>query len=156
MIEFKLLAEVPDALPTIAEWLYNEWGYKSTPSSPLMIQQRLRAKMSLYEIPVHIVALDNNRPVGFIALRLHEIEKYTEREHWLGSLYVEESQRGNKLGSTLIHEVEKHAQAHQVKCLTLQTVRLDGGLYTKHGWSPVEQTTSHDGEVLIMEKILKP
>jgi predicted N-acetyltransferase YhbS len=104
---------------------------------------------------MHLLALEGEAVVGFVALKLHELDSYPDREHWLGSLYVPVTKRGCGIGGALIEEVILRSRAHGVTLLSLQTERLDGGIYRRYGWEDVERTYSRGDEVLIMERRIR-
>lgn len=147
-----LLANHPQHLPTAAQWLFEEWGDSKNELWIANATKKIGAKMSTDSLPAHLIAIQDDKPLGFIALKFHEMEEYPEREHWLGSLYVIPEARGRNIGSALIKEVIKYAELHNVPTISLQTTHLNGGLYAQHGWQPVEQITSHGEEVLVMER----
>lgn len=150
-MNFELLASFPEHTETVAEWLCNEWG-DSKPRSRDQLASALRARMSFGSLPMHLLALDGGKLVGFVALKLHEMDCYPEREHWLGSLYVPVAKRGYGIAGALIEEVVLRSRSHGVTLLSLQTERLDGGLYRRYGWEDVERTYSRGDEVLVMER----
>lgn len=101
---------------------------------------------------MHLLAIDGESVIGFVALKLHEMDSYPDREHWMGSLYVPVEKRGRGIGGALIKEVILRGRAHGVTLLSLQTERLDGGLYRRYGWEDVGRTYSRGDEVLVMER----
>jgi GNAT superfamily N-acetyltransferase len=105
---------------------------------------------------MHIVAIEGTVAVGFVVLKLHEMDSYPDREHWLGSLFVPASERGRGIGGALIEEVILRCKEHGVILLSLQTERLDGGLYRRYGWEDVERTDSRGDQVLLMEREIDP
>lgn len=148
------LANHPQHLPTVAKWLFDEWG---DPANEQWIENAIKSigkVMSNDSLPVHLLALENDVPVGFIALKFREMPEYPEREHWLGSLYVIHEARGRGIGSALIKEVLKYAEHYNIPKLSLQTEWLDGGVYKSFGWKPVEIVSppSHGLKVLVMER----
>jgi len=148
---FELLARCPEHAETVADWLCGEWG-DSTPQSRNQLANALRARMSEEFLPMHLLALDAGEVVGFVALKLHEMDSYPDREHWLGSLFVPGPERGRGIGGALIEEVILRSKVYGVTLLSLQTKRLDGGLYRRYGWEEVERTHSKGGRVLVMER----
>ncbi len=59
---------------------------------------------------------------------------------------------GPGIGSGLAAEIARLAPSCGVSTLHLQTERLDGGLYRRLGWRPLEPLRHHGLEVLVMEK----
>lgn len=151
-VHFELLAARPQDVRLVAAWLFSEWGDPAKGHSVEQLAEKLRSKISLAALPMHLLAIQQGTPVGFVALKLFEMGSYPEREHWLGSLFVPSAERGYGIGSALIEEVIRRAQNHRVSKLSLQTENLSGGLYLKHGWKPVEQIESDGDQVLVMER----
>ena len=154
-MQFALLAEFPDHVKTVSNWLFDEWGDPSQGHSPSRLSQRLHSRISMNSLPQHILALEDGEPVGFVVIKLFEMEEYPEREHWLGSLFVPLDKRGSGIGSALISEVIRRCDDHGISRLSLQTEELSGGIYRRHGWSDVEEITSRGDRVLVMERHLE-
>lgn len=151
-----LLANHPGCVGTVAAWLVREWGDPQDPTAVETLTAALRSRMSHDALPMHLLAIEDGQAAGFIALKLWEMDHDPDREHWLGSLFVPAERRGRGIGSALIEELLQRCPRHRVTRLSLQTERLDGGLYLRHGWTPVGNILSHGDEVLIMERRLPP
>lgn len=151
-----LLANHPRFVGTVAAWLVHEWGDPQDPAAVETLTAALRSRMSLDDLPMHLLAIEDGQAVGFIALKLWEMDHDPDREHWLGSLFVPPAHRGRGIALALIDELLKRCPRHRVTRLSLQTPRLDGGLYLRHGWTPVGQILSRGDQVLIMERHLSP
>ncbi|MCB1100064.1 MAG: GNAT family N-acetyltransferase [Verrucomicrobiae bacterium] len=147
-----LLANNMHALPIVTEWLFDEWGRDIPGNSLNSSIERLSSKVSTDSIPVHLVAISAKEPVGFGALKLREMDIYPDREHWLGSIYVHPDYRGQGIATSIIKRAISISESFGVSCLSLQTERLDGGLYTKLGWEPVEQVHYNRVDVSVMER----
>ena len=155
-MRFALLAELPQHIGTVAEWLFNEWGDSSQGQSSAKLASRLSERMSLSELPMHILALCEESPVGFAAIKLNEMDEYPDRRHWLGSLYVLHERRQQGIGSALVEEVIRRSEFYNIDCLSLQTEHVTGGLYGRFGWTEVEKITSEGDEILVMERLAEP
>ncbi|MCC5807863.1 MAG: GNAT family N-acetyltransferase [Opitutales bacterium] len=154
-LEFQLLAERPDAVLTVANWLHGEWGQEVEGSSPEKLAEGIVSRVSVDQFPMHVIAIQGNEIVGFGALKIRVMKIYEDREHWLGSLVVPGEHRGKGIGSALINEIVRRGRERGVSLLSLQTEELDGGLYSKLGWKPVEQVNYRGIEVLVMERLLR-
>ena len=77
---------------------------------------------------------------------------YPDKLHWLGGVFVAPQYRGKGIGSTLAEHIARKAPSYGVKILYLQTEQLDGGLYSRLGWTPFEQVDNHGLRVLVMER----
>jgi hypothetical protein len=68
-LSFVLLAELPEAVPTVAKWLFDEWGHERPGSSVDAITEDIRSKLDPSQLPVHVLALVNGAPVGVAVLK---------------------------------------------------------------------------------------
>lgn len=149
-MNFCLLAERPEFVPTVVEWLFDEWGNPGRGDTLEGAIDRMRNRMSIDHFPVHVIALEDNSVIAFAALKFPEMD-LDGREHWLGSVYVAPAARGRGVASALVEEMIRRARAHDIKLLTLQTEQLDGGLYAKLGWTAFDQVQGSRTQVLLME-----
>jgi GNAT superfamily N-acetyltransferase len=153
-MELKFLADVPEAIPQISQWYFDEWGHKIKDNSVEKISERIRGMLNRDRIPLHILAVENNKILGVSQLKIREMEIYPEKEHWLGGVYVDSSERHRGLASVLVSRCLELAKQFRVATLYLQTERLDGGLYAHLGWRPIEKVHYNGLHVLVMENKL--
>ena len=154
-LEIHFLADRPDALPLVAGWLYTEWGRRDPGNSPEATAERLAAELSRDRLPIVVVAAYNGVVVGTAALKLHELrDRFPELRYWLGGVYVSADARGHGIAGALVRHVEKLAIDRGITVLHLQTERLDGGLYARLGFQPIEQIKHRGIDVMVMVKPL--
>lgn len=144
-----------NAIPTVARWLFDEWGFRREGNCYETTCERLSAAASADNLPMYLLAVENEIVVGCAALKLREMQIYPEREHWLGNVYVPTEWRGRGVASRLVQAVVGACPRFNVSVLSLQTERADGGLYRKLGWQPVERVRSFGIEVTVMERDLR-
>lgn len=151
-MQFINLADRPEFVPLIAEWYFSEWG-KNRPERTLQTTlASIRDQMCRDRIPLHLIAMKKDDLLGVAQLRFHEMEIYPEKEHWLGGVYINPEFRGKGLATILVRKMIELAESFQVETLYLQTVKLDGGIYSKLGWIPEERVTYRGVDVLVMQK----
>lgn len=151
-MELKFLADLPEAVPVISKWYFEEWGHVITDNTLEKISERVQGMANRDKIPLHIVAVDGKTLLGVAQLKFREMDIYPEKEHWLGGVFVAPSARHRGLASLLVRKCLDLAKTFQVKTLYLQTEHLDGGLYAKLGWKPIEQVHYNGVHVLVMER----
>lgn len=153
-IKFLRLAECPDVAATVANWYFTEWGHYNPASTENDVLENLQIYLHNGDLPQALVAMDSSRPVAVAELKFHELSMFPQHEHWLGGVFVREDYRGMSLGSELVQRSVALAAFHQVTEIFLQTTSLDGGLYRRLGWEPVE-SFEHKGDLkLLMVKRL--
>jgi GNAT superfamily N-acetyltransferase len=149
-IELQFLADQQQYLPQLARWYFNEWGDLTQAHSIQVVEARLQEYLNADRIPLIIVASIAGELAGAVQLKFREMTIYPDKEHWLGGVYVGEKFRGHKVASTLVMRALALARQMEVNALYLQTLRLDGGLYRKLGWKPVEKVVYRGLEVQVM------
>lgn len=154
-MDLMLLVDLPDALPVVARWYYDEWGHKITNNSYERTCARIRGKLNRDKAPLHIVAVRDGAPLGVAQLKVREMDIYPDKGHWLGSLYVAPEVRGQGVAGKLVGTVMETARSFGIDRLYLQTERHDGGLYARLGWQALEQVRYRGLDVLIMERDLQ-
>ncbi|WP_093534457.1 GNAT family N-acetyltransferase [Stenotrophomonas rhizophila] len=152
---FLTLSHAPHLLPVVARWYFDTWGHRVPGWTLEDEQQRLEVFLHDNELPVLLMATDNEVPVAAAQLKFHERTERPERLHWLGGVYVCPSHRGHALASDLIAALMQKAQGYGVREVFLQTEHDDGGLYAQLGWEPLERQTHRTGvPVRIMRRVL--
>jgi len=141
-------------IPKIAKWYLDEWAYLMPQKSLKEVEVSLSIYLNIDQLPLMLIAIDDNKIVGTVQLKFREMSIYPNKEHWLGGVYVEESARGKDVAALMINELLVVAKNLGVELLHLQTLKLDGGLYKKLAWQAIEQVNYRNEEVLIMERRL--
>lgn len=150
-----LLANHPGFVGTVATWLVHEWGDPQDPTAVENLTAALRSRMSLDALPMHLLAIEDGQAVGFIALKLWEMDHDPDREHWLGSLFVPPAHRGRGIALALIDELLKRCPLHGVTRLTL-TDSAPGKSVVPHSWgnsppkTPALQPVRNGGGAVIL------
>ena len=152
-LAFVFLADIQDAIPTVAQWYYEEWGKVPGNSVTKMIE-RIKGKLNRDKPPFHILAVLEERVLGVAQFKLREMSIYPEKEFWLGSLYVAPEFRGCGVGSALAQRIATIAKDFGVEEIYLQTEALDGGLYQNLGWHIIEETEYNNVRVAVMVRQL--
>jgi len=148
-LEFAYLADHPDQVPTVIAWWQTVWADRMGETA--QAEQILRDSLSKGALPVHVLALLDGKPVGTAALKNQELaELYPTYKYWLGSVYVDEAYRGDKIASALTEHIAELAQQRHLPHLYLQTINLGGGLYAELGWQALEEFESHGERSLLM------
>ena len=153
-LKFEYLADRPDDIQQVITWWQSVWADRMGDDLEKATDQ-LRLSLSRDELPVHILAILNSEAVGIAALKLQELgELFPDKQYWLGSVFVDNAYRENKIASAMTLNIIEMAQAMGLPHLYLQTLNLSGGLYAKLGWKPVLQFNHKDEETLLMFKQL--
>jgi len=153
-MKLDLLGYNKKAIPIIAQWYFDEWGYLAQENSIEKALQNLQTYLNTDKIPLMVIAKNEQEILGTAQLKYREMSIYPEKEHWLGGVYVSKDHRGKRVAEKIILEVISIAKKLAVQKLFLQTENLSGGLYARMGWKPIEKVNYHRRNVLVMEKII--
>ncbi|MEH6405403.1 MAG: GNAT family N-acetyltransferase [Sneathiella sp.] len=154
-MQLKFLVDYQGAIPVVARWYYEEWGHEVAGNSYEKTCERIRGKLNRDKVPLHIIAVENNNPLGVAQLKTQEMDIYPDKKYWLGSVYVASEARGRGIASKLAGKIVETANSFGIETLYLQTEKLvDGGLYSRVGWMPIEQVHYHGLDVLVMKRDL--
>ncbi|MES2626465.1 MAG: GNAT family N-acetyltransferase [Pseudomonadota bacterium] len=150
----EFLANQPQHLPRLAQWYFAEWGELTQAASVQVVETRLQEYLNTDRIPLIMIAENAGELMGAVQLKYREMPIYPEKEHWLGGVFVAEQFRHRRVAETLIRKVLALARQMGVDELHLQTIRQDGGLYSRLGWQAVDRINYRGLDVLVMVKKL--
>lgn len=150
-MEFILLADDPLAYKEVASWYFEQW----LSNVPDMTVGRVESKLATYtnrdKAPLLMLAKLDGELIGAAELKIHEMDIYPDYEYWIGGVYVKSSERGKGIAARLVQEVIGQAKMFGIKKLYLQTEKLDGGIYSKVGFSLIEQVDYKGHYVSVMQ-----
>ncbi|SNT84366.1 MULTISPECIES: GNAT family N-acetyltransferase [unclassified Stenotrophomonas] len=148
-MEFRVLPADALERQQLARWYHAEWGRDAGLSLEQELQ-RLNPPQDAEGFPHLIAAFDDGQVVGAVQLKRREMQAFPQYEHWLGSVFVADSHRGRGLAGGLVEQAAAQAVRMGVTDLYLQTEALDGGLYARLGWKPLQEIDNRHYRVLVM------
>jgi predicted N-acetyltransferase YhbS len=95
------LFEHPEHLPTMAGWLFEEFGGDSGKTIEA-IEGLLRRSMDADHLPMSLLAFEDGQPVGIAVLMRNDAEPQPRREFWLVALLVLPEHRHRGYGIALV------------------------------------------------------
>jgi GNAT superfamily N-acetyltransferase len=144
------LAEHPDTIPTLAAWVYNQWGHWMSAGITLETLAREFEKRTIPGcIPETFVAVEENTPLGTASLVIHDLAERRDLSPWLAAVYVGPEFRNRGVGSALVQAVMDEAQTLGVERLYLFTPDKMS-FYGRLGWQALEQREHHGIDVTVM------
>lgn len=147
------LADYPQHVPVIAEWVFQHWGRMYRMPSHAWQIERLSERLNKDRLPLALVALAGDTPVGTASLKIREMTTHPHLEHWLGTVYVAENWRNRGIGAALVGHAESEARRLGIETLYLHTPDKES-FYTSRGWVTIERPVYYDMQVAVMQKIL--
>jgi len=149
------LGERPDTVPTLAAWLYEQWGYFHDHDSVERRIGELNQRLQTDRVPVAFVALAGDapgaEPIGTASLTVHDLETRPDLTPWLASVFVCAEHRGSGVGGALVNAVVAHARKLGVESLYLFTEDRTE-FYERLGWS-IDFADRYRGHPITVMKI---
>jgi GNAT superfamily N-acetyltransferase len=147
------LAEHPEVLPRLREWLEAEWPRWYGPGGPGDAEADLRAYSGRDDLPIGIVAFEGDALVGVMALKASSVAIHPALGPWASAGLVRPEARGRGVGAALLHALEDvarglgHARIYSGTSTSATLLERAGWRYREH--------VDVDGEaVAIYEKAL--
>ena len=132
MTKIAYLADHPEHIHTVAEWIYNQWTDKNKKTLDEVIGS-FKKRCVKNKIPLTLVALAEDECVGTVTLYKNDLETRKELEPWLGSLYVSPSYRKQGIGEELTKQAIEVSKQLGFDKLYLRTEEK-ADYYSKRGW----------------------
>ena len=152
-LEIVLLADRPGLIPTVAEWVFGEWGSDWPGKTLEDVLADTLAYARRGSLPLALVACDGAECLGTAALREHSEGFPRELTPWLVRVYVPASARGRGVGGALVRVAEAQARALGAPRLYLCTTDRQS-FYGRLGWSEDGDGTYHGQAVTLMSRAL--
>ena len=143
------LLDHPEFIPALVGWIRKEWPDSRDDDA---IEERLCGSHRRDTLPMALVAVSDNTPIGFVSLTLYEKGIEQGRPHWIDALYVDPLRRGQGLAQRLLQEAE--GKAATLGITELFALTEIPGLYHKCGWRSVEEIATPQGRDFIVSKSL--
>jgi len=142
------LADIPDAIQTLAKWYYDEWHAFDGRSIDLIANQ-LSENRNRDSMPITFVGHRNFELLGSVALELSDLPQFDHLSPWLASLYVHTPFRGQGVGRTLVRHLQCFALSHGIGPLYLWTPGSTQ-LYEHCGWIEFASATYASRPIKLM------
>jgi len=154
-IELKLLADCKEHITALATLHYNELARHWVPNASIEKAKLWLSKhLNHEELPLTLVALYDNKPIGMASLRINDGLEL-DYAPWLGSLVVDPAFRSLKVGEYLIDSIKN--KTHNFGYSKLYLLAFDKTLpkwYTKLGWVEIGKEPYLGHSVTVMEVLL--
>jgi GNAT superfamily N-acetyltransferase len=146
------LNDRPDAIPTVASWLWHEWGRRKGRTIEMVTVRLTERATSGFEET--FVCLSGDVPVATASLVNADLDSRPDLSPWLAGVFVDPPYRGQGHAAALVRRVEAAARAAGITTLWLHTEHA-AGLYAKLGWQPVGPEMDHQFAVTLMKRGLE-
>lgn len=104
------LYEKPEYAPILAHWSYSEWYLKRDIPFDVNLKAYQRRSQSR-KIPLSLVAIVGTVPVGMVSLKENDLWSRKDLNPWLASLFVLKEYRHIGVGTMLVRQLVREAEA---------------------------------------------
>lgn len=152
--QMMFLKDCPEAIPTIAQWVYDEWSSFDKSLTKDRLVKSLEGRLNDDRIPFTLVAYKEKRPVGVITLKEEKNPEFSDFPKdllWMGTLYVVPDERKNGLGQALLEWSSLMAMKLGYEWLYLYISNPEYvSWYTQRGAEVIQERTFRDHKIAIM------
>ncbi len=125
------LYEAPGHLPQVAAWIYEAFWFGQEGYAPDFFEERLSEARDPDIIPLSLLALEGDAPVGTVNLIENDDPKRPHLTPWLAALYVEPEFRGRGHGLNLTRRLLE--EAARLDCDTVYLTTHIPDFYRRFG-----------------------
>jgi predicted N-acetyltransferase YhbS len=131
------LFEMPESRATVAGWIYDAFWTDKHRHTPQSLESLLQQAISPDCIPISLLALSGDTPVGTVNLIENDDEHRPHLAPWLAALFVLPLWRNQGIGSVLVHTLQEHASRLGRRGMYLGTD--NPGFYARRGATVYER-----------------
>jgi len=155
MLTIEYLADYPQYIPTVAKWLYSEWGHHNPDKTVQDYEESVRRHLGRESIPLMLIALWDGLPAGTASIYVQDMSIHPDLSPWLAAVYVPVDHREKGIGSALVSAIEEIARSLRIARLYLWTPDKEH-FYSRLGWSVIERPVHLQQKVVLMTKAILP
>jgi GNAT superfamily N-acetyltransferase len=155
MLSIEYLADYPQHLPTLAKWVYTEWGHHNPALALQDYEEAFRKHLVRSSIPLTLLALWDGVPAGTASIYMQDMDIHPELTPWLAAVYVSADYRNKGIGGKLVGAIEEVASHLRIATLYLWTPDKEH-FYSQLGWSVIERPVYFNQPVVLMTRTILP
>ena len=153
LLSIAYLVDYPHYLPTVAGWVFNEWGYHNPAKTVQDYEADFRSRLSRDAVPLTLIALRDGLLAGTASIFDEDMDIHPVLSPWLAAVYVSADHREKGIGSKLVGAIEEIATSLRIARLYLWTPDKEH-FYSRLGWSAIERPVHLRQNVVLMTKAI--
>lgn len=138
-MNISLLADFPEAAPTVAGWYWNEWTHLHASTTESAITEKLLQRTNRTKVPLAFVAHFNHELAGAGELKYRELPDYPGCLYWLDGIYVAPQYRGKGISTQLIAFAIQKARELGIASLCLRCESHNVKLYELRNFKVIDR-----------------
>ena len=131
-------------LDTIAKWIADEWSGE-TGDSVEAIKDKI---LNTHQSPSSVVAVLEDKAVGFVWLWRHKFEGESEPSLWINALYVHEAYRKQGIATSLVKQAISQSKSYEDRLFAYTDIPE---FYMRMGWQ-VFQEENEEGHWVVLHE----
>lgn len=153
LLELRNLRETPEAIPQLARWFHQTWGYLRPGRTAADIEKRLQNNLRRQGVPFTVVCYHDGVLVGAASATNSDMETHPSLGPWLATVFVHPDYRCRGIGEAVVREVLAQLKIQGITKAYLFTSTREAW-YQKMGWRLIERYRYHREMVAVMSYIL--
>ena len=149
IIEVKNFVDCPDAIPFVAEQLFNQWFTTREGETLAGLIDRMRQGKA-NAIPIGLIAFVDGEPAGTVSLLEKDLDECGDLSPWLAGLLVFPEYRTLGVGRALIERLIEVAEEVGEPKVYLWTEIAD--IYANFGWRQIQGAASDKKAVVMLRE----
>ena len=141
-IRVALLADHPEVLPTLAAALKQEWPERYGEDADAIADLEERSRST--GVPLGIVAMDQKRAVGTLAISARATPSHSHLKPWIIGFWVEPTRRNRGIGARLLRAACAKAWTDGFEHLYVAAT-ASSSLFLREGWHKIDIGTTDAG-----------
>lgn len=148
-MHLEYLADHPEFVPILADWLYAEWKTLMPDWSHAEALADLRSHVNHCAIPTTIVAMEGKRLLGSASLIVEDLPGWEHLSPWIASVFVAPEHRGKGIGKALVQRLLSDANSLGTSPVYLFTADKSA-YYQRMGWETFAEASHAGHRVRVM------
>ncbi len=156
-LKIELLADHPEALPTLKKLFESEWEPYYGENGPGDAAMDIKNSANRTELPIAVVAIVDGIICGTAALKIESVTTYPDYFPWLAGLLVAPEYRRQGIGEQLIAKIENLAEQLGYKEIFVGTGEKSGMseiTLDKRDWEFIDKSDYFVSEASVYKKKL--
>jgi hypothetical protein len=103
-MSLKLIKDCPEMIPTVAQWLYDDWHSYDKSLTLEKLVKGFEKQLTASDMPFTLIVLKEGVPIGSVSLRKEkepEFSDIADGNPWVGTFHVIPTERNSEVGPKL-------------------------------------------------------
>jgi len=156
-LKIELLADHPEALPTLMKLFESEWEPYYGVEGPGDAETDIKNSANRTELPIAVVAIVDGNICGTAALKMESVTSYPDYFPWLAGLLVPPEYRRQGIGEKLIAKIEglaKQLGYNEIYVGTGEKSGMSEITLDKRNWKFIDKSDYFVSEASVYKKKL--